>query len=118
MSWAQKQTVACTATAGGVVTAYTTILTGQVINVIYTKTNFTDGAVLLITGEDSGITIWSETGVNATEVHSPVQLASLNTTGADSTLEHNPVFVAQERIKIAMTGAGNGTTGSFTFITA
>ena len=118
MSYARKETVACTATAGGVVTAYSPVMTGQVINAIYTKTNFSDGAVLLITGEDSGITIWSETGVNATEVHSPVQLASLNTTGADSTLEHNPVFVVGERIKIAMTGAGNGTTGSFTFIVA
>lgn len=118
MSFAQKATVACTATAGGAVTAYSPIMTGQVINAIYTKTNFSDGAVLLITGEDSGIVIWSQTGVNSSAKISPVQVGSINTSGAASSLTENPVYVANERIKIAMTGAGNGTTGSFTFIVA
>lgn len=119
MSNAVRESIAVVTAADGSATAYsTTVFTGRVVNVIYTKTDYTDGVDFTITAESTGLSLWTDTNINATEIVAPVQAANIGGTGAASALTEVPVYLANERVKIVIAAGGATKTGTFTIVVA
>ena len=123
MSQVNRYTVAVTTAADGSAAVYTPALTGRLVNVIYTKpaASGLDTADFVITGESTGLGIWTETGVDASKTISPTQdlhnqVGGARLYAADGEEVSGPIYLAGERVKIAITGGGNATSGSFIFI--
>ena len=121
MSYATQQTVALTTAAGGGVTAYTTPVNGRILGLVYTKTDFDNGVVFLITTETTLQTLWSETGVNASTsrvprqaTHTSLGAAALYAAGGSAVLAD--VWAVNERVKIVIASGGNAKTGSIAVV--
>lgn len=118
----QKIIVSATTNADGAATSYTSApLTGELVNIIYTKSTFADGVDFTITGEDSGLTLWAEENVNASKTVAPRQ-ATHSTAGVaalyagSGTAVNAPLVLATERIKVVVAAGGDTKSGTFTFI--
>ena len=120
-----KHTVTVTTGASdGKGSGFTPVVNGRILNIIYTKAssgNYADTVDFVVTTEDTAITIWDEDKVTATATvaprqatHSTAGLASLY--AADGTAVNDFIYVANERIKIAVENGGNSKTGTFTVI--
>lgn len=123
MSYAHKQTVSVTTIADGSATAYSEVVTGQVVNVIYRKTDFDNGVDFTITTEDTLQNLWVDTNVNASETVSPMQpthasdgSASLYAAAGEPV--ERPIYAVNERIKIVIAQGGNVKSGTFVIILA
>lgn len=115
-----RSTVVVTTLADGSATAFSDTITGSLSTIIYTKNNFSNGAVLLITAESTGEVLWSQTSVNATATIAPRQpvsttlgAAALYAAGGTAILDK--IVLINDRAKIVLTGAGNVTTGTYNF---
>jgi len=119
MGYAERHDVALTTDASGDVTGYTPIVSGRVVTLVYTKTDFEDGVDFTITADSSGETIWTESNVNAAKTvrprvatHDTAGVASLYAGGGEPV--ETPVIVANERIKVVIAQGGNVKTGKIT----
>lgn len=111
-----------TGASDGAGTGYTAVpVTGRIVSIQYVKdatVPFADGSTMTVTGEKTGIAIWSEAAVNASAIRCPRQ-ATHSTAGAASLYAvggaavNDCVFVAAERVKIAVSSAGNSKTGKY-----
>lgn len=120
--FAQQETITVTTDASGNATAFTANdYSGVVRAVVYTKVGFSNGSTFTITGNTSGQTIWTQTGVNASTTVCPKQ-ATHSTAGvaalyaAAGTAVNADVVLASEKIKIVISGGGNAVTGTFCFV--
>ena len=112
----QLHTVTATTSAGGAATVYTDVpVWGEVVNIAYVKSTFDNGVDFTITGETSGVSLWTDTDVNASEIVYPRVLENGNTDGAALTTRQG-VVVAGERVKIVIAQGGNAKAGSFRII--
>jgi hypothetical protein len=118
----ERHPVTVTTDASGDGTGYTARpVTGRILHVIYTKNNYDNGVDFAVTGEDSGIAIWTGTDVNASTTVSP-RAATHSTAGAAAlyaaggTAVNDHVYVANERIKVVVAQGGNVKSGTVTFI--
>ncbi len=116
--YVERHRVSLTTAVGGGVTGYTPVVTGRILQIVYTKTDFADGVDFAVTGETSGVNIWTEDNVNATATRAPRQathttagVAALYAAAGQAVLDH--VGIAQERVKIAVTNGGDAKTGVF-----
>jgi hypothetical protein len=110
-----------TTAADGTATAYTPRLTGKIHQIEYVKDGsnaYTDGVDFTITGEATGVGLWTEANVNASAVraprmptHSQVGVASLFAAGG--TAVQVPVALANDRVKITLAQGGNAKVGVF-----
>ena len=91
---------------------------GHLVAIIYVEdgTAPLETATIVITGNTTGIVLWSKTGVDANVNVYPLAAAVLASTGAAITNSGVPVPLANEAIAIAVSVAGNSKTGVFTFI--
>lgn len=111
-----KHRITMATNGSGAATAYTPDpVDGEVMQIRYIKTDFADGSTMTLTGEDSGVAIWAETGVNASATRAPRQ-ASHTTAGVAATLDGTrpalvPVAVARERLKVIVASGGDTKTG-------
>lgn len=121
-----KHTVTVTTGASdGKGSAYTPVVNGRILNVIYTKASgeaaYTDGVDVDITTEGTALAIIDKDNMDASVTYAPRQ-AIHSTTGvaalysADGTAVTDFIYVANERIKIAVENGGNSKTGTFTVI--
>jgi len=120
-----KHTVTVTTGASdGKGSGFTPVVNGRILNIIYTKAssgNYADTVDFVVTTEDTAITIWDQDNVTATATVAPRQ-AIHSTTGtaalyaAEGTAVNDFIYVANERIKIAVENGGNSKTGTFTVI--
>lgn len=112
-----SETVTVTTDGSGDATAYTTqSYMGMVMQVTYTKTDFSDGVDFDLTGKNTGVVVWSEDNVNATATRSPTQQAHLNSDGSVVAGSTRPVFVVGEPIQIVVANGGASKTGRFTVV--
>jgi hypothetical protein len=128
MSFVNSEILTVTTAADGTVTAFTTrSLVGLLHAIQYTKPGvnpFSDGVVITVTAERTGLPIWAETlSTNASKtrypraaVHDVLGAAALHAAAGTALVERIPL--TGERIKIAITGGGNAKTGNFTFVVA
>lgn len=119
MSYIKRHSVTVTTNSSGDATSYTNILTGRLINIIYTKDDYAAGVDFAITGETTGLNIWTESDVNATKTVSPrqpthTQAGVANSTAGDVLL--TDIYLAGERIEIIVDDGGDTKSGTFEFI--
>jgi hypothetical protein len=84
----------------------------------YVKTDYANGVDFTITGEATGINLWTESDVNASAVraprqatHSQVGVAALY--AAAGTAVADKVALANDRVKIVLAQGGNAKVGVF-----
>lgn len=118
----QKTVVAVTTIADGSQTAYSPVLTGEIVNVVYTKSSFADGVDFVITNEGTAQGIWSEDNVNASKtvcpgqpIHTQAGVAALYAAAGQGVLA--PLVLVNERVKIVIAAGGDTKAGTFTIIT-
>lgn len=120
MTYVERHSVTIETATGGGATGFTPVVTGRVAAVVYTAatgTPYASTADFDVTAEETGLVIWSENNVTASKTVHPVTEGDLNT-GTQSTLVEVPIFVANERIKIAIAQGGNTRTGTFEVVVA
>lgn len=117
----ERHSVSLTTDASGDVTGYTPAVTGRVLGVIYTKTDFTDGVDITVSTETTLQTVVTLTNQNSSvKVYprSPVQ----DETGANAlhaaggTSLRDAIYAVSERIKVVVAQGGNAKTGAVTVI--
>lgn len=117
----RRYKVTVTTASDGTVTAYTPRLSGKLMQIEYVKdgTNgYTNGVDFTITGEATGIGLWTQSDVNASAVvapraptHSQVGVAALYASGG--TAVQAPIALANDRVKIALASGGAAKVGVF-----
>ena len=123
MSYAERHTIEVATNAGGAATEYSEPLKGELINIIYEKTDFANGVDFTITGETTGLGLWTEENVDADKTVSPRQ--PLHDQEGNALLYaaagepvSGPIYLAGERVKIVIANGGNVKSGTFHVIIA
>lgn len=114
----KRYKVTVTTAADGTVTAYTPRLSGKIHQIEYVKTDYADGVDFTITGEATGVGLWTEANVNASAVRAPRQAAHSQVGAAllyaaGGTAVTDPVALANDRVKIVLAQGGNAKVGTF-----
>ncbi len=114
----QRQSVTVTTNGSGAVTAYVGPVNALLSQIRYVKTDFDDGSTITITSEDTGETLWVQTGVNASATVAPRQ-AVHSTAGVAATYDGTratlDLIAVSGRIKIVIASGGATKTGAFHF---
>lgn len=114
--------VTVTTAADGTATAYSPRLSGKIHQVEYVKDGganpFANGVDFTITGEATGVGIWTESDVNASAIRAPrmpthSQVGAALLYAAGGTAQTAPVALASDRVKIAIAQGGNAKVGAF-----
>jgi len=112
-----------TTAADGTAVAYTPRFSGLIQQIEYVKTDFADGVDFTITGDATGVNLWTESNVNASAVraprqpvHSQVGAALLYAAGGAPVADL--IGIASDRVKIAIAQGGNAKTGAFHILVA
>lgn len=113
--------VVVTTIADGTATAYSPRFTGKLVQIEYVKdgaNGYSNGVDFAITGEATGIGIWTQADVNASTVRAPRQpthgqdgTAALFAAGG--TAVGGQIALANDRVKIVLAQGGNAKTGVF-----
>jgi hypothetical protein len=113
--------ITLTTAADGTVTGYSPRISGKINQIEYVKAgagNFDDGVDFTITGEATGIGLWTESNVNASAVraprmptHSQVGAALLYAAGGVAVADK--IALGNDRVKISIAQGGNAKSGTF-----
>lgn len=121
--FAKRKSVTLTTAADGSATGYIVVPYGRVASLHYVKTDFADGVDFAITVEATGEGLWTEANVNAAKsvypraaVHDVAGVAALLAAGGEAIVE--PVFMAQDRIKVVIAQGGDTKTGEIIAVIA
>ncbi|WP_420133963.1 hypothetical protein [Rhodopseudomonas sp.] len=117
----KRYKITVTTASDGTATAYTPRLSGKIQQIEYVKDGtigYTDGVDFTITGEATGIGLWTESNVNASAVraprqptHSQVGAALLYASGGVGVAD--AIGVANDRVKIVLAQGGAAKVGTF-----
>jgi len=118
----RRYKVAVTTDGSGNAVAYTPRLSGKIHQIEYVKDGganpFANGVDFTITGEATGVNLWTQADVNASAVvaprmptHSQAGVASLYAAGG--TAVQAPVALASDRVKISIAQGGATKVGAF-----
>lgn len=118
--YAERHKVTLTTDGSGDAIGYTPHVTGRVLAVIYTKTDFATGVDITVTAEATGQPILALTDQNASGVWYPRQQVH-GATGTGLTYNgtqtvHEAVTLANDRVKIAVAQGGASKVGDVTVI--
>jgi hypothetical protein len=118
----KRYKVTVTTDASGNAVAYTPRLSGKLSQIEYVKDGganpFANGVDFTITGEATGIGLWTESDVNASGVRAP-RLPTHGQTGAAALYASGgvgvlaPIALANDRVKISIAQGGNAKVGTF-----
>lgn len=116
----ERFSVSVTTDGSGNATAYSPVVTGRILSIIYVKTDYAAGVDFTITAEATGETLWTQSDVNASVVTYP-RAAVHDTAGVAATLNgtqamRDPVPIAQDRVKIVIGSGGAAKVGTFIII--
>ncbi len=113
-----RHTVSITTDASGDGTGYTGVIDGRIFSVQYVKTDYADGVDFACTGEETATAVWSQDNVNASATvaprqatHSTAGVASLYAAGGEPV--EACICLANERMKIVVSGGGATKSGTF-----
>lgn len=118
----KRYKVTVTTDAGGAATAFSPRLSGEIHQIEYVKDGganpYANGVDFTITGEATGINLWTQADVNASAVvaprqatHSQVGVASLYAAGG--TAVQARIGMANDRVKIVLAQGGATKVGAF-----
>ena len=107
--------------SGGSVTGYTGVVRGAVKEILYVHTDYDAGADFTITTENTGQQLWMQNnGGGSTKSKKPMQpthsVAGVAATYDGVRAVNDLVHVCNERIKVVVSSATEGQTGTFEFI--
>lgn len=113
--------VTVTTAADGSATAYSPRLAGKIHQIEYVKDGsnaYADGVDFAITGEATGVGLWTESNVNASTARAPRQPAHSQVGApllyaAGGTAVADKVALASDRVKIVLAQGGNAKVGTF-----
>ena len=122
----RRYSVTATTNGSGAATVYLPAtagetLSGEIVNVIYAKTDFANGVDFTGTLEATGQTVWTESDVNASKTVAPRQ-ASHSTAGVAAVFASAgeavlvPIVAVADRLKIVIASGGDTKTGTFTVV--
>ena len=104
--------------ADGTATAYSPRISGEIHQISYVKTDYTDGVDFTITAEATGQNIWTESNVNASTdraprqpTHSQVGAALLYAAAGAAVADC--IALGNDRLKIVLAQGGATKTGTF-----
>ncbi len=113
--------VTVTTAADGTVTAYSPRLTGKIHQIEYVKDGsnpYANGVDFAITGEATGVNLWTQSDVNASAIvaprqptHSQAGAAALYAAGG--TAVQDKIALARDRVKFVLAQGGNAKVGAF-----
>lgn len=113
----RRFTIPITVNSDGDAEVYSQVIRGKLVSIRYVKTDFADGVDFVLTGETSGLTIWSEEAVNASATrypraptHSTAGVAALYASGGAAV--NDMIALSDERIKIVVADGGDTKTGT------
>ena len=120
----RRYVVTVTTASDGTATAYSPRgVNGVIQQIEYVKTDFANGVDFTITGEATGVNLWTESDVNASAVRAPRQpthsqagVASLYASGG--TAVQAPIGLSNDRVKIVIAQGGNAKVGTFHILVA
>jgi hypothetical protein len=117
----KRYKVTLTTAADGTVTGYTPRLSGKLHQIEYVKdgsNGYATGVDFTITGEATGVNLWTQANVDASAVvaprmptHSQAGVAALYASGGVGVLA--PIGLANDRVKIVLAQGGNAKVGVF-----
>ncbi len=106
-----------TATTGAI-TGYTPVVTGRVAAIVFATTStLATTADFTITSDLSKQDIWVEDNILVAQMRYPVARAN-TASGVALVSSETPIYVAAERIKIAIAGGGPTNVGNFHIVIA
>lgn len=122
--------VTVTTAADGTAVAFSPRFSGEIHQIEYVKDTasaganaFANGVDFVVTGEATGVALWSQNDVNASAVvaprqptHSQAGAASLYATGG--TAVQARLGMANDRVKIGIAQGGNAKVGAFHILVA
>jgi hypothetical protein len=123
----KRYSLTVTTAADGTVTAYSPRLSGEVHQIEYVKdpgaNPYAAGVDFTITGEKTGVNLWTQNDVNASAVvaprqptHSQVGAAALYAAGG--TAVQARIGLGNDRVKIVLAQGGNAKVGAFHILMA
>lgn len=114
----RRYEVDVTTAADGSATAYSPRIRGKIHQIEYVKVDFADGVDFTITGESTGIGLWTESNVNAATARAPRQpthsqagAAALYASGGVGV--NDKIAIVADRVKIVIAQGGNAKSGTF-----
>lgn len=118
--YGERHRLSITTDGSGDAIAYTPHVRGRVLSVVYTKTDFANGVDITVTVEATGQPVLALTDANASgvwhprqQVHGPTGTA-LTFNGTQTINE--PVFVADDRVKVVVAQGGAAKVGTIDII--
>jgi hypothetical protein len=116
----RRYKVTVTTASDGTATAYSPRISGNIQQIEYVKPgsgSYDDGVDFTITGEATGVGLWTESNVNATARRAPRQ-ATHTQVGVAATFDGtvaalDKVALANDRVKIVLAQGGNAKVGAF-----
>jgi hypothetical protein len=119
--FAERTSVIIEVNADGAGTGYLPVASGRVMSLHYTKDDYANGVDVVVTAEATGEAILSKDNVNASAhfypraaVQDVLGAAALFAVAGQAIVE--PVFLANDRIKIVVSSGGVSTSGTFTAV--
>lgn len=116
--FAHRESVTITTDASGDGTGYIPVPHGRVMSLHYVKSDFADTVDFAVTAEATGEAIWSQSNVIASAskypraaVHDVLGAAALLADAGEAIVE--PIFLANDRIKIVVAEGGDTKSGTF-----
>ena len=118
--YAERHDISLTTDGDGDVTAYSPHVTGRVLAVIYTKTDFANTADITVTAEATGEPIVTLTDITASAVRYP-RVGVHDATGAAATLDGTRLYrdcvtLVRDRVKVVVAQGGATKIGTITVV--
>lgn len=120
----ERHSIAITTAADGTATAYSPMITGRILNVIYAKPGtdpLADTVDMTITLEATGQAVLSKDNVSASFALAPRQathdvagVASLYAAGGEPVEDH--IYAATDRVKVVLAQGGDSKDGTIIII--
>ncbi len=114
----ERITFTITTDANGDGSFTTDFLNGLLYSIVYVKNSYSDGVDLTIVTINTGLTLWTESNVNASKVVSPrtplhdtVGVANLYVAAGEAVLDK--IMLADEHISFVVAAGGDSKSGVF-----
>jgi hypothetical protein len=118
MAFVRRVRVDVTTDGAGAATVYSESVSGLLSHIVYVKGTIGSTPTFTVTNETTGESLWTEANVSASAVRAP-RMPTHNQSGvaalyaAGGTAVNDMIGLANDRVKIVVSGGGATATGTF-----
>lgn len=114
----RRYKVDVTTDASGNATAYSPRIRGKIHQIEYVKVDFATGVDFTITGELTGVGLWTQTNVDASAIRAPRQpthdqAGAVALYASGGTGVNDKIAIVADRVKFVIAQGGNAKSGTF-----